>query len=379
MKEVIESIGNEFSGPSPPSIFVGRYGYPKVYTGVLSIPVEVENPGLFDTPEDWARRGAGIGDVLGMRGMLIYSRDVADVRNPGRFVEIQQELAMSSRPAEVEVRLRSKPRFDFGFDLKSSPIGSPGEIEELKLTENPRVPVKVERVVGDTDLDATTALSELYRGGIDVNSLSKILSAGLLGIGRRRKLVPTRWSITATDDTISKDIIERVKTYPKVNEVSVYTSDYLGNHFEVFLVPGEWSFELMEVKMPGSVWNITGRRPYITQDWERNWGRSSYAENCGGGYYAARLGAVEHLERIRRQASVFIYREVRDEYWAPLGVWVVRECVRKAMRSKPKVYPSLEYALNDLRHRIRMDVKHISSRSFLLRELRVQRRLKEFL
>jgi len=48
---------------------------------------------------------------------------------------------------------------------------------------------------------SVTALNELYKSNVEIDHLQKLLSVGTLGLKTQRKMVPTRWSITATDDT----------------------------------------------------------------------------------------------------------------------------------------------------------------------------------
>ena len=59
-------------------------------------------------------------------------------------------------------------------------------------------------MVEDRDASAAVALVELYSSGISLDHISRLLSLGLLG--KKRKLVPTRWSITASDDMIGKEL-----------------------------------------------------------------------------------------------------------------------------------------------------------------------------
>jgi len=49
----------------------------------------------------------------------------------------------------------------------------------------------------------------------------------------------------------------------------------------------------------------------------------TYAENCAGGYYAARLLILQYLNSIKRQASVIALRIETPTYWAALGVWLM--------------------------------------------------------
>jgi len=47
-----------------------------------------------------------------------------------------------------------------------------------------------------------------------------------------------------------------------------------------------------------------------------------------GLYFAARLGVAEDL--LKRRHTALMLREIRPEYVMPLGVWQVRERIRKA-------------------------------------------------
>jgi len=71
----------------------------------------------------------------------------------------------------------------------------------------------VQKVYYDTELKANDALIYLYENRFDENFLSRILSVGNVGLKINRKLVPTRWSITATDDALSKHLFNEVKKF----------------------------------------------------------------------------------------------------------------------------------------------------------------------
>lgn len=100
--------------------------------------------------------------------------------------------------------------------------------------------------------------------------------------------------------------------------------------------------------MPRSVWSEDG---FIGADSEGPRGKKEYS-TLAGGYYAARLAVLERLAAIGRQASVIAVREVSEGYWAPLGVWVVREVARKAMRAEPKKFSMLNEALEEMGQRL---------------------------
>ncbi len=106
--------------------------------------------------------------------------------------------------------------------------------------------------------EATKAVVDLYNRGVMVSKIQKAFSVGAFGVEKKRRLVPTRWSITAVDDIISKNLREKVKTFPEINEYRVYESIYMDNVFEILMIPAQWSYESMEAWYPGTVWNPAG-------------------------------------------------------------------------------------------------------------------------
>ena len=64
-----------------------------------------------------------------------------------------------------------------------------------------------------------------------------------------------------------------------------------------------------------------------------------------GAYFAAKLGVLEYLEKMKIQAGVVILREIRPEYAIPVGVWQVREGVREAMNQDPAFADDFDHAL----------------------------------
>ncbi|MEM2093394.1 MAG: hypothetical protein QXE16_03820, partial [Candidatus Bathyarchaeia archaeon] len=61
----------EIAGASPPSVFVGRIGYPYVYAGPLVPPVMADTS-FYDIPEHWF--GKSIDEIVGFRSLLIRGK-----------------------------------------------------------------------------------------------------------------------------------------------------------------------------------------------------------------------------------------------------------------------------------------------------------------
>ncbi|WP_226012423.1 DNA repair protein NreA [Halomicrobium salinisoli] len=325
--------GDSLFGSTAPEIFVGRSGYPDVSTGVLSPMAEDADAEAYATSGDWYHQGLGVGDVLQRRtGLLNSTRsakvDVNDVWDG--FVGTQREVAIADHPVDVEVGLDDAPEIDLTLDDIGTPTGPRANAREADLAENPHVPRSVEKTLEDDDWRAEGAMTYLYRRGFDVYEVNTILSAGALGQNRERKLVPTRWSITAVDDTVGQYLRGGLLNRNTIDQTEVWYNEYMGNRYWVLLSPGQWEFELVEMKAPESVWNPEGSDYYLASASEGYEGRTGYVDETAGAYYASRLGVLEHLRERDRQAKCLVLREVTDEYWAPVGVWQVREGVRNA-------------------------------------------------
>ena len=358
--------GDTLFGSTSPSIFVGRTNYPNVSTGILS-PVGAEDRAAeFATSGEWYQRGLDIENVLQYRTGLLNSNratkvDVHDVWDG--FVGVQREVAIADRPVDVEIGLSDTLDLDLSVDDVTTPSGPRARAETAKLAENPHVPRAVQKTLEDDDWNAEGAMTYLYRRGFDVYEVNTILSAGALGRDDQRRLVPTRWSITAVDDTVGNYLRGRIRNNPSVDEVRVWMNEYVGNRYWVILAPGRWEYELVEMKAPGSIWNQDPNGEiWMGSASEGFEGRTGYVEETAGAYYAARLGVLEYLDRVGRQAKCLVLREVSDDYWAPVGVWQIRESVRNAFADQGAeaetfhaavrgIEPQLPVSMNALRRK----------------------------
>jgi hypothetical protein len=345
--------GKSLFGSTAPSIFVGRSNYPTVSAGVLSPVDDADDAAAHETGPHWFREDFGIDDVFRHRTSLLNSNRETDVRAADRwddFVGVQREVAIADRPVDVEIGLDGPLDVDLNvsFDDVATPTGPRARAESATLAENPHVPRAVKKTLEDDDWNAQGAINYLYRRGFDVYDINTVLSAGALGRTDQRRLVPTRWSITAVDDTVGEFLRGQVHNAPSVDRTEVYRRDFLGNRFFLVLTPGQWEFELFEMKAPGSSWNPDSESFWLASDHEGYEGRTGYVEETAGAYHAARLGVLEHLADRGRQAKVLVLRHVTEDYWGPAGVWQVRETVRHAFEDEPGVAESLPAALSGL-------------------------------
>ena len=360
--------------------FVGRFGYPNVNVGILAPPEQKEDAWLYDAPKYWSAENFEIPQIVDFRSSLLNSRYSIDIKKKIRLLELSQDIAMSSKPVDVEIHLQEKPKFRLNLDSYMAPTGPNAKLKKASITENPKIHTKVYKVFEDNDLKANEAVNYLYKNSFDENFLSRIFSIGTLGLKKDRKLVPTRWSITATDDIIGKNLINEIKDFSEINSFCSFFGNYLGNYYLILMFPEVWGYELFETYVPSN-WNFSKPLRYST-DFEDYYGRKHYASATAGGYYTVRLAILEKLKEMKRQASVLALRFITDEYTMPLGVWVTREATRKAMNSKSIGFSSkellLEYGRKFVKRRFNYNADYLLKESKLLKNIKQQTKLEKF-
>ncbi len=553
LKKRNSSLKEEYEGEAP-NIFVGRYGYPNVNVGVLSVEQYKDH----DAPKKWSKHWYSINQVIGLREELINSgkklsisspagrshfkrlRDVIETISPresnnnsnndldedlissnnnfpsgsritgsvrlnnnnskgtsinnslhnlssnsihnsinnsssysdsnysnrgysnrnysnrnysnsdSKFTQELKEIAMARKPAEVEVKLDSLPRPRLSFNQYIAPTNLNAGLSRLNIIANTKINRAVEKVAEQDDMKANDAVDYLMKKRYDQYSIQRLLAGGVLGSKSQRRFVPTRWSITATDDIMGKKLKAKISEYKRA-DYRVYFGGHMGNYYLIMLFPAPFAYELYEMAIEGNVnsgnknmgrsrgnregdktgmpdreiseggmpeggmpeggmsergtldrgmsdrggssrgsdsWDAdadASRRlavPRHMRDYEGFRGRRDYAEDTAGGYYAARLSVLQKLDEIKRTASVLALRFVTKEYWAPLGVWVVREAVKKALEGRGIGFETrdlmLEYSGSLAARKFGVDVKRLLSDSFILNDVLKQKTLDSF-
>lgn len=351
---------------------MGRWNYPNVYTGILS-PTEHGNTQLMSSPELWHKHKLPIPNILSLRSKLIYGRTQTNIKKAllqTKFLSIFQEIAMTHKSVSAEYKLKKPIQKHNEKDSRIPLIPNAAPIARVALQENPKIKRKIDYLVNDTDVKSVNAMLELEKAKIPSSTIIKLLSAGLLGLKKNRKLVPTRWSITATDDTLSKEKLKHIRYLPEISEFQVFNAEYLGNHYEFLLLPEKYSFEVIELSMKNfSVWH----------DSESFFPRKKYADSVTGAYYANRLALTEYLEKIKRQAQCIVFREVRPEYYAPLGVGILRQTSRQAFLNKSEKFSTLQEALQAIQSRLRVNLSHYTKKSIILKNFGKQKKIFEYI
>jgi len=368
-QEYLSKYGNLFAsdsidGSSPPSVFVGSYGYPKVGVGPMLPPIHGDTT-LLDSPELWV--GKSLEEIVNFRLSLIRGIKNIPINEPnGRYIENLHEVAMSSRPIDSELQFYKNPKPAVSIDGESAPFGPVGEVSSAKFSSTSS-DKSIQRAYYDHDLKAQDAVLTLYNNGIEISKIQKCFSVGMFG--KKRKLVPTKWSITATDDIISKSLVSEILELDLIDSCRVFSYDHLGNMFSVILFPHRWIFEMQEAWHDG---NSIG----FGSDSEDARG-IDHPPAIAGAYFAAKLGVAEYLAEKKIQAAALVLREIRPEYAVPVGVWQIREAIRAALKKEPYIAESFDDGANFASKRMSVSKSEWLSKGRLLKMLK-QKSISDF-
>jgi len=368
-QEYLSKYGNLFrsdsiSGSSPPSIFVGSYGYPKVGVGPMVPPIHGDTT-LLDSPELWL--GKTLEDIVNFRLSLVRGIEKISIQNTqGRFIENLHEVAMSSHSIDTDLQFHKTTLPVTTIDGESAPFGPVGDIKSAKFFGT-RSDKSIERVYYDHDLKAQDAVLTLYNKGVDISKIQKCFSIGMLG--KKRKLVPTKWSITATDDIISKSLVSEILEFDLIDSCRIFSHDHLGNMFSVILFPHRWLFEMQEA------WHDENKVGFGFDSEDAR--GIDHPPAIAGAYFAAKLGVAEYLVQKKLQAAVLVLREIRPEYAVPVGVWQIREAIRAAMKKEPYIAGNFIDGVNFASKRMSIGKSEWLSRGRLLKMLK-QKSISEF-
>lgn len=369
-------LASEVQGSSPPSVFVGRMGYPKVLVGPMLPPV-FEDTSTYDTPELWSNYK--VDDILHFRLSLVRGTtlvDVKDAKKETRTIQTLQEIAMANKPVDCDMLLKKDPSKAVHLNEHIPPFGPSGHMVKFSVNGNVSVDRRIEKAYYDRDLKANEAVVRLYNDGTHLSKIQRSFSVG--SFGKAKRLVPTRWSITAVDDITSKALVENVKMQQEIGEYLVYMRKIHMNTFVTMVIPGSWSFEWIEAWFPNTTWNLLEYGdPEIMGDNEGYMGIDHYAR-VGGCYYSARLTAAEVLRGLQRQASVLMLREIYPGFNIPLGVWFVREQLRSMLKLGPYRFSSIEQALEFAMKNLTIPLHKWLPKSKILQDIRYQRKISEY-
>lgn len=334
MKSV--KVGKDLEGSTPPSVFIGRWSYPKVYAGPM-MANQLGDTYIMDSPESWLNQNKTQNEILNYRMNLVRGKqliDIKDLNNP--YVEKLQDISLASKSTDAEANFLKRPR---GAQLsqESMPHGPSGILEKFDI-DAVRWDKQLEKSYYDTDLRATDAVIALHNKNVPFSAVQKAFSVGAFGIGKNRKLVPTRWSITACDSALADKLLKEVRYNPIIDTYRVYENEALNNYYAIILTPTEWQYEWTE-----GFYKVENNEELVFSDYETNEDKKEYS-TVGGCYYTSKMVVLDALNKMKLQSGLIVLREAYTGY-VPMGVFNVRENMREAMEKPYKEFEDLKSAL----------------------------------
>lgn len=353
-------VNEKLDGSSPPSVFLGSYGYPKITIGPMLTP-SAGDTFVMDTPESWIPKRLGQEDIIRFRLDLVRGKKEVGIKDlDNRLVKKMQEISLASKSVESEAEFRHRPR-GMTFNEEHTPFGPSAALDRFDIG-NVKWERNLEKAYYDTDWKAADAVSELYGDGVLFSQMQKAFSTGSMGVGKNRRLVPTRWSITAVDSILAKHLYDQVRYYDAIENYKVYEFSSLNNFYAVILTPTPWQYEWIEAFI-----HVLGKEEMIFADQEQLRPKTEYS-SVGGCYYTCKFAVLEALEKMKKQAGAIVLREAYEGY-VPLGVFNVRENVRNAMEQIPKEFGSYRDALNYVSTKLRLPMSRFMDQGVLMREM----------
>ena len=358
MKSV--KVGKDLEGSTPPSVFIGRWSYPKVYAGPMMVG-ETGDTSIMDSPESWIGEHKTQEDIINYRMNLVRGKQlikITDLENP--FVEKLQDISLASKSIDSEATFGKRPRGAL-LTEDSMPHGPSAVIEKFDI-DAVRWDKQLEKTFYDTDLTAREAVLNLHNKDVPFTAMQKAFSVGAIGTKYKRKLVPTRWSITACDSTLADLFLKEVRKFDILDTYRVYEFGSLNNYYIIILTPTEWQYEWYEAFI-----QLIGKEELIFSDYETNTDKKEYS-SVGGCYYTSKMAVLDALVKEKKQAGLIVLREAYEGY-VPLGVFNVRENMKSAMSNPYKEFETLKDALKYAGTKLKIPISKYVKQGTLLNEL----------
>jgi len=358
MKSV--KVGKDLEGSTPPSVFIGRWSYPKVYAGPMMVG-ETGDTSIMDSPESWIGEHKTQEDIINYRMNLVRGKQlikITDLENP--FVEKLQDISLASKSIDSEATFGKRPRGAL-LTEDSIPHGPSAVIEKFDI-DAVRWDKQLEKTFYDTDLTAREAVLNLHNKDVPFTAMQKAFSVGAIGTKYKRKLVPTRWSITACDSTLADLFLKEVRKFDILDTYRVYEFGSLNNYYIIILTPTEWQYEWYEAFI-----QLIGKEELIFSDYETNTDKKEYS-SVGGCYYTSKMAVLDALVKEKKQAGLIVLREAYEGY-VPLGVFNVRENMKSAMSNPYKEFETLKDALKYAGTKLKIPISKYVKQGTLLNEL----------
>ena len=125
-------VGEKLEGTSPPSVFIGSFGYPKVYVGPM-MSNEYGDTSILDAPEHWISNNKKIEDIVQFRLNLVRGKSTVSINDlKNKLVNNLQEISLAKNSVESEAEFHSKPK-GFTFNDDHAPFGPSAALDKFDI------------------------------------------------------------------------------------------------------------------------------------------------------------------------------------------------------------------------------------------------------
>lgn len=299
---------------------------------------------------------------------ILGSTESEHIRKPHtRIKEEIRDIYKARKPIIFSSEFEKEIKFNkVQVNKTTGIVGAKNPLLNLEAVENTTTSKQIEKFTSE-DIKAKYAITTLYDKGINEHQITSLLALGSFGVEVNKRLVPTRWAITAYDKTIEKFLFNQIQSYSSISSFELYYREDKGNAFVILLLPSE--------DLQGEI--VEAFSTNVLKDYFDTANKLDKAEPAtAGGYFATKVAIFESLVHRKKKASIISLRTIED-YEVPLGVVFVRETVREAMKGEKTSFSSLEDLKEYLQNFFPKHNKALDP-STVLKELKSQRKLHEF-
>lgn len=310
---------------SPPGLYVETTRYPILQAGILASTEPLEWLSIYDHPESW--RGMDRETILSMRRHLYSLVLPIDAREmqPKDHIETLQTISLSVAPVALGVEVGTLPPrhlgSQFGSQLPTSPVVN---VRSLEILSNPEISKVAERIT-EKDIPAADAIWQLLDYEYSLEQVVRLMSIGLLGRKKNRRIIPMRSAYKAVIDSfIDRSIMELIDR-PYTDDIQLYLGRVCNDSFTIVIRPGEPRVDYLKIEDYES--GCTRGTSFESTDIPTTDAKTSiYADH-------ARFSAYRHMLADAKQSHIIIFHHSNQQRNRILGPWVIRAGVQEALQS----------------------------------------------
>ncbi|MBD3404814.1 MAG: hypothetical protein GF411_01605 [Candidatus Lokiarchaeota archaeon] len=363
--ESIEASSN-LTVYSPPGVTVETAKYPIMWAGVLASTQASEWLSIYDHPIAW--NGIQKEAILTMREYLYRFVVPIDAREmmPTDMVETLQTVAMSVTPIALDVEVGRLPPRTLQTNGGLLPSSPQVQVKSMKIVSDPEISVVAEKI-SQRDVPASESIWKLLDFEYSLDQVARIMSLGLLGKLKRRRIIPLKAAYKVVIDSFIDRSISELMDKAEGSSSKLFISDFLDDSFVVVMTPGGPSVDYVHLQdyemdkkrtlsMEGELNHMTDPKTIL------------YADH-------ARFSSYTQMLNEHRNYHITVFHYSNKTTNQILGPWVARAGVTEAFNNSsvhledPEVtktildsllYRGLEYWTKDTPILNRMNLENVA-------------------